>query len=66
MNGTVRLVNGKKASEGSVQICVNGVWGHVCGPHFIINGLLIMQGLYAANLDTLLKVLIKICTVYLL
>ena len=31
MNGTVRLVNGRRASEGSVQICVNGVWGHVCG-----------------------------------
>ena len=30
MNGTVRLVNGRRASEGSVQICVNGVWGHVC------------------------------------
>ena len=31
MNGAVRLVNGRRASEGSVQICVNGVWGHVCG-----------------------------------
>ena len=30
MNGAVRLVNGRRASEGSVQICVNGVWGHVC------------------------------------
>ena len=31
MNGAVRLVNGRRASEGSVQICVDGVWGHVCG-----------------------------------
>ena len=34
MNGTVRLVNGRRASEGSVQICVNGVWGQVCGDYF--------------------------------
>ena len=31
MNGAVRIVNGRRSSEGSVQICVNGVWGHVCG-----------------------------------
>ena len=30
MNGSVRLINGGRASEGYVQICVNGVWGHVC------------------------------------
>ena len=34
MNGAVRLVNGRRASEGSVQICANGVWGHVCGDYF--------------------------------
>ena len=47
MNGTVRLVNGRRASEGSVQICVNGVWGHVCVDYFHfflpITGLLLMQ-----------------------
>ena len=31
MNEAVRLVNGRRPSEGSVQICVDGVWGHVCG-----------------------------------
>ena len=38
MNGAVRLVNGRRPSEGSVQICVDGVWGHMCEeffPHFI-------------------------------
>ena len=34
MNGAVRLVNGRRPSEGSVQICVNGVWGHVCGDYW--------------------------------
>ena len=31
VNGAVHLVNGRRPSEGAVQICVNGVWGHVCG-----------------------------------
>ena len=30
VNGAVRLVNGRRPSEGSVQICIDGVWGHVC------------------------------------
>ena len=34
MNDAVRLVNGRRASEGSVQICVDGVWGHVCGSYW--------------------------------
>ena len=34
VNGAVRLVNGRRASEGSVQICVDGVWGHVCGNYW--------------------------------
>ena len=34
MNGAVRLVNGRRPSEGSVQICVDGVWGHVCEDFF--------------------------------
>ena len=35
MNGAVRLVNGGRPSEGSVQICVDGVWGHVCGYYYL-------------------------------
>ena len=31
MDGAIRLINGRRPSEGSVQICVDGVWGHVCG-----------------------------------
>ena len=34
VNGAVRLVNGRRPSEGSVQICVNGVWGYVCGKYY--------------------------------
>ena len=34
MNDAVRLVNGRRLSEGSVQICVDGVWGHVCESYY--------------------------------
>ena len=34
MNGAIRLVNGGRPTEGSVQICVDGVWGHVCGGYW--------------------------------
>ena len=34
VNGAIRLVNGRRPSEGSVQICVDGVWGHVCEGHY--------------------------------
>ena len=30
MDGTVRLVNGGSTNQGTIQICVNGIWGHVC------------------------------------
>ena len=30
MNGTVRLIGGQSNAEGTVEICVDGVWGSVC------------------------------------
>ena len=32
--GTVRLVNGTLTREGRLEVCVNGVWGNVCGKNF--------------------------------
>ena len=32
--GTVRLVNGTLKREGRLEVCVNGVWGRVCGRNF--------------------------------
>ena len=29
-NGTVRLLNGKNQYEGTVELCIAGVWGTVC------------------------------------
>ena len=29
-NGTVRLLNGKSQYEGTVELCISGVWGTVC------------------------------------
>ena len=34
VNGAVRLVNGSRPSEGSVQLCVKGAWEYVCEAHY--------------------------------
>ena len=31
IDGRVRLVNGSLNQEGRVEVCVNGVWGSICG-----------------------------------
>ena len=33
-NGTIRLAGGQSTNEGRVEICINGVWGSVCGDYW--------------------------------
>ena len=32
--GTVRLVGGRRATEGYVELCMDGSWGTLCDQHF--------------------------------
>lgn len=33
-NGNLRLVGGRHACEGRLEICLHGSWGTVCDDHF--------------------------------
>ena len=38
----VRLVNGNTTQEGQVEICLNGLWGAVCGNRWDVNDAIVV------------------------
>ena len=42
VDGSVRLQNGSIAQEGRVEVCVNGVWGIICGSGWDKNDALVV------------------------
>ena len=37
MDGALRLVGGQSNAEGTVEVCVSGIWGSVCNESWSVN-----------------------------